>query len=146
MRLCVPFALLIALFIQAAQGPGRIPAPGVPQQQAPACAPLGKPYMRTTLYFGLAKPSGTVTPGQWQSFLRNEVSPRFPQGLTVWEADGQWRQPDGRIARERAKVLLLVHEDTAGIRESLAALVSTYKRVFKQESVLWETSSVCAAF
>jgi hypothetical protein len=74
------------------------------------------------------------------------VTPRFPQGLTVWEADGQWRRPDGRIGRERAKVLLLVHDDTPEVRVALGAIVTMYKRSFQQESVLWETARVCAAF
>jgi hypothetical protein len=75
--------------------------------------------------------------------LRNHVTPRFPEGLTVWEADGQWRRPDGRIARERSKVMLLVHDDTPATREGLGALVTAYKRLFEQESVLWESSVVC---
>jgi len=71
---------------------------------------------------------------------------RFPDGLTVWEARGQWRRPDGRIGRERAKILLLVHEDTPAVRAALGELVTRYKRAFEQESVLWETARVCAAF
>jgi hypothetical protein len=114
--------------------------------QAPACGGLGTAYLRTTLYFGLAHPTGTVTERQWQDFLRKEVTPRFPEGLTVWEANGQWRQSDGKIARERAKVLLLLHDDSAAVRGALAELVTGYKRAFAQESVLWETAPVCAAF
>ena len=75
-----------------------------------------------------------------------EVTPRFPDGLTIWQADAQWRQSDGRISRERAKVLLLVHEETPAVRSALATIVVNYKRSFQQESVLWETSPVCAAF
>src|SRR5262245_15392235 len=92
-----------------------------------ACAPTGVPYVRTTLYFGLARPAGTITERQWKQFLRSEVTTRFPQGFTVWEADGQWRVADGRIARERAKVLLLVHSGSPEIRDALAELVTSYK-------------------
>jgi hypothetical protein len=53
---------------------------------------------------------------------------------------------DGKISRERSKVLLLVHDDSAGARATLGALVTTYKRRFEQESVLWESSMVCATF
>jgi hypothetical protein len=143
MRLFAITAVLAALFLSTAQVTSPVP-------QANACAPLGKQQLRTTLYFGLTYNTGTntgiVSESQWRSFLRNEVSARFPQGLTVWEADGQWRQPDGRVARERSKVLLLVHNDTPETRASLAALVTSYKNSFKQESVLWETAPVCAAF
>ena len=102
--------------------------------------------MRTTLYFGLAHPLGKVSESQWQAFLRDEVTPRFPDGLTVWQADGQWRRSDGHISRERAKVLLLVHDEAPAVRTALAAIVASYKRLFQQESVLWETAPVCAAF
>src|SRR5215203_4826270 len=70
------------------------------------------PQLRTTLYFGLARPKGSVSELEWQVFLRDEVTRRFPDGLTVWEADGQWRTPGGTIDHERSKVLLLVHPDT----------------------------------
>jgi hypothetical protein len=102
--------------------------------------------MRTTLYFGLTRPAGSVSEAEWQTFLREDVTPRFPDGLTVWEADGQWRRPDGSIGRERAKVLLLVHEDSSSVRAALGEVVGRYKRAFQQESVLWETARVCAAF
>ena len=110
------------------------------------CSTPGSARVRTTLYFGLMQRGGEVTESQWRTFLRREVTPRFPDGLTVWEADGQWRKHSGRIARERAKVLLLVHEDTAAVRKSLIEIVTTYKRSFQQESVLWESAPVCAAF
>jgi hypothetical protein len=109
------------------------------------CGP-GTAYTRTTLYFGLSRPAGTITDADWQAFLREQVTPRFPEGLTVWEADGQWRRPDASIAFERAKVLLLVHDGGARARSDLAAIVSHYKHKFQQESVLWESAGVCAAF
>jgi hypothetical protein len=111
-----------------------------------ACAPAGTLHTRTTLYFGLARPAGTISEKQWKTFVRDEVTARFPQGFTIWEAHGQWRGADGRISRERARVLLLVHENTAAVRDTLVALVESYKRTFQQESVLWETAMVCAAF
>lgn len=118
--------------------------------QSPAsidtCAPMGTSYMRTTLYFGLARPTGMVSEGQWKSFLREHVTPRFPQGLTVWEARGQWQRPDGRITRERSKVLMLMHDQSEQVRSALQALVEAYKKAFQQESVLWESARVCAAF
>ena len=112
----------------------------------PACAPKGTSYTRTTLYFGLARPAGTISERQWKAFVRDEITRRFPQGFTIWEAHGQWRGADGRISRERAKVLLLVHPISTDARDALASLVESYKRLFQQESVLWETATVCAAF
>ncbi len=110
------------------------------------CGPLGSSYMRTTLYFGLNRKGGNISGSQWKAFVRDEVTSRFPQGLTVWEAGGQWRRADGTIVRERSKVLLLVHGDDPTVRGAVAEIIEQYKRKFAQESVLWETARVCAAF
>jgi hypothetical protein len=65
--------------------------------------------------------------------------------LTVWEAEGQWKTPTGSIDREQSKVLLLVHADTAAARQSVQAVIETYRKAFEQESVLWESARVCVA-
>jgi len=103
------------------------------------------PQLRTTLYFGGARPHGSVSELEWQMFFRDDVTPRFPNGMTVWEAEGQWRGPDGKIGHERTKVLLLVHPDTEQARQSIRAVIDRYRKAFEQESVLWETAHVCAA-
>jgi hypothetical protein len=103
------------------------------------------PQIRTTLYFGLSRPKGSISELEWQIFLRDEVTKRFPDGLTVWEAEGQWLTPVGSIDREQSKVLLLVHADTAAARQSLHAVIEAYRKAFEQQSVLWESSRVCVA-
>ena len=109
------------------------------------CGASSTPQLRTTLYFGLARPKGAVSELEWQLFLRDEVTRRFPDGLTVWEAEGQWRTPAGSIDHEQSKVLLLVHPDTPAARQSVLALIETYRKTFEQQSVLWESSRVCVA-
>ena len=98
------------------------------------------------MYFGLTRPTGMVSETEWQAFLNEHVRPRFPDGLTVLEADGQYRQSDGTIVRERSKVLVIFHDQKPATREALETLVVRYKRTFAQESVLWESARVCAAF
>ena len=109
------------------------------------CGVTSAPQIRTTLYFGLARPKGVVSELEWQIFLRDEVTKRFPDGLTVWEADGQWRTPEGPIDHERTKVLLLVHPDSAQARQAVQEVIGSYRRIFEQQSVLWESSRVCGA-
>src|SRR5262245_61970836 len=104
------------------------------------CGSTSAPQIRTTLYFGLARPKGAVSELEWQIFLRDEVTKRFPDGLTVWEADGQWRTPAGSIDHERSKVLLLVHADTPQARQSVQEVIGSYRREVEQDSVLWERS------
>jgi hypothetical protein len=97
------------------------------------------------LYFGGSRPKGSVSELEWQLFLRDEVTLRFPNGMTVWDAEGQWRGLEGKIGHERTKVLLLVHPDTEQARQGIRAVIDRYRKAFEQESVLWETSQVCAA-
>ena len=107
------------------------------------CGGSSAAQVRTTLYFGSARPKGSVSELEWQIFLRDEVTSRFPDGLTVWDAEGQWRAPQGAIEHERTKVLLIVHPDTAAARALVQAVIERYRTAFEQQSVLWETSRVC---
>ena len=90
MRTLTVVVLVVISFAYIAKSPGRAGQAATPGNSERTCAP-GAAHMRTTLYFGLAHPLGKVSESQWQAFLREEVTPRFPDGLTVWQADGQWR-------------------------------------------------------
>src|SRR5688500_2481254 len=46
-------------------------------------------FIRTELFFGTAKPNGVVTDEEFLLFLDQEVTPRFPDGLTLLKGDGQ---------------------------------------------------------
>ena len=141
MRTLIPAILLFAGMFASVPAPtGGAPVPASP------CGPQGRPYTRTTLYFGLTAGREAIGESYWRAFLAESVTPRLPQGLTVWEAKGQWRRPEGGITRGRAKVLLLVHEDTPSVRQALSELIDVYKQNFHQDSVLWESASVRASF
>jgi hypothetical protein len=137
----VVVSVAAGLFTGAAFQPGAA-APQSPPEQ---CGQASASQLRTTLYFGTARPRGTVSELEWQVFLRDEVTPRFPDGLTVWDAHGQWRAPGGTIDHERTKVLLLVHPDSAEARAAIFELIGSYRKTFDQQSVLWETARVCVA-
>src|SRR3954463_16389539 len=111
-------------------GSGVMARGGAAQAPAVSCGTASAPQLRTTLYFGLARPKGAVSELEWQLFLRDEVTARFPEGLTVWEAEGQWRRSDGVVDHERSKVLLLVHADTAVARAGVQRVIERYRRSF----------------
>src|SRR5262245_11167940 len=77
--------------------------------QATACRPGERRMASELLYFGTARPNGTVSVAEWSSFLASAVTPRFPQGLSAWPATGQWQSADGLLIREDSFVLNLVH-------------------------------------
>ncbi len=80
-----------------------------------------------------------VSPTQWTDFLREEVTPRFPGGLTHWPAQGQWRSDSGALGQENSFVLEVIvpAENNAAAIESFRAVIDAYKEQFEQESVLW---------
>jgi uncharacterized protein DUF3574 len=111
-----------------------------------ACGAGERPQVSEMLYFGMAKPTGgTVSQEEWSDFLRTTVTPRFPAGLTVWPAAGQWRGNDGQIVREDSWVLTLLHAADAATERDVQAVMAEYKQRFAQEAVLRVRSPVCTS-
>jgi hypothetical protein len=109
-----------------------------------AC-PSGMAAMKSDLlYFGTNSPRGPVTAQQWTAFLEETVTPRFPDGLSVWPASGQWKSAAGPILREDSYVLNIVHAGSAAEEQAFADLIDAYVGMFSQESVLRVQSDVCA--
>ena len=92
--------------------------------------------VETRLYLGLSTPTGTVSDGDLDRFLDEEVVPRFPDGLTLLRGEGRWRASDGTQVREGSVVLDLLHPDDASRQAALVALITAYKQRFQQQSVL----------
>jgi hypothetical protein len=129
---------------------------GVPPAwaQNPVCGAPAAPMQQIELMFGRRIDSrfGTrsgarlgVGETAWSRFLAREVTPRFPDGLSVLDAAGQWRDPTGRVVREPSKLVIIVTAD-AEAAGKVAAIVSAYKQRFHQQSVGVVTRPVCAAF
>lgn len=100
------------------------------------------------LYFGTDIPGGggRVSAEAWNGFVHEVVSPRFPQGLSVWGAAGHWRGNDGVIVREDSFVLSLVHADDDASERAVQAIVAEYKQRYRQEAVLRVRAPSCASF
>ena len=120
---------------------------------AVACAHGGSLMTRYELFFGGTHQDGRlITEDQWLAFLDAEVTPRFPDGLTVLEASGQWEGADGAVVRERSKQLILLYPRAAAAEAGaeIEAIRDAYVAAFDQESVLraddGEPSPVCVSF
>lgn len=84
---------------------------------------------------------------KWRAFLAREVTPRFPDGLTVYDTTGQWRDPATKaITRERSRVLRIIVPADAPVQDKISALADAYKAQFRQKSVGIVTRPVCAVF
>ncbi|WP_218054335.1 DUF3574 domain-containing protein [Phenylobacterium immobile] len=118
-----------------------------PQAAALTCS-VGQERLRTAqLFFGRSiggKPD--VTDAQFRDFMDNELTPRFPDGLTVLDGGGQWRGEESRLIREAAKVVMIVLRDRPDAERRIDAARAAYKQRFAQESVLVVTQPACVSF
>ncbi len=119
---------------------------GCTSVHVPSCLPGEQRAISDVLYFGTAKPHGVVTPEEWAEFLRSTATPRFPRGLTVWQASGQWQSAGGAVAREDAHVLNLVHPDNDPTEKAIREIVAEYKSQFQQDAVLRVKAHTCVSF
>src|SRR5688572_20398379 len=72
--------------------------------------PVGALWAQTELYFGTAKPDGSaVTDEEFKAFLDMDVTPRFPDGLTLITAFGPFRNSAGVIVQVGLFVLILLY-------------------------------------
>lgn len=114
---------------------------------APAC-PAGQEPMRTAqLFFGQnigGKPG--VSQAEFQKFVDEELTPRFPSGLTILDGGGQWKGDENRLIREASKVVVLVLPNRIEASLKLNEVRRAYKSRFKQESVLLVTQAACVDF
>jgi len=111
------------------------------------CAPPARRLLREVLYFGLTAPGGArIDAAAWQAFLTESVTPRLASGYTVIDAAGQWLDGGGRLVHEPSKILIVLHAAQARSAQAVADIIQAYKVRFGQESVLRETTEVCAEF
>ncbi|PSB13791.1 hypothetical protein C7B61_10490 [filamentous cyanobacterium CCP1] len=93
--------------------------------------------IQTELYFGRnITGGGEVSEAAFQQFLDQEITPRFPDGLTVYDADGQFLSSTGTLVQEPSKVVSLIFEDTVENEAAIDQIIQAYKQQFQQESVL----------
>ena len=136
---CLAFALLI-LSVMAGRGA---------MAEERACPFAGqKPMLVVQLFFGQSiKDRGLVSDREWRSFLARTVTPRFPDGFTVYDGYGQWMNPRTHaISREKTKVMVIATEDTPALRTRIEELSGIYRARFHQQSVGLITSPGCGAF
>lgn len=103
-----------------------------------------KPALHVEFYFGRDTGKGEVSEADWAAFLADEVTPRFPEGLSVIDVQGQYREPSGKITRERSKLLVIVLFDARTQSDKLKHVADIYARRFDQKSVFRVERPVCA--
>jgi hypothetical protein len=121
---------------------------GAADAQSIECRVGQKPQQIAELWFGrkIGNRVG-VSEAQWARFLDREVTPRFPDGLTVFNAVGQWRdQTRNTIVQEPSKIVHIVLPGNADDQDRLSAIAEVYKSRFRQQSVGVIVRGACVSF
>jgi len=136
-----------------AGNPPASPAASPPSAVAagPGAAQGCEPYARTELYFGTSrKGASPVSDQEFDAFLDAEITPRFPDGLTLLPGSGQFRGSDGKLVQERSMVVILFYPRKDGPEDSkkVDEIRGLYEKKFNQESVLRadEQEGTCVSF
>jgi hypothetical protein len=129
-----------ALLAGAALLLAAVPTAGATLAEADSSAPeRGTPYVETRLFFGTARPDGgpAVTDRQFTAFVDSEVTPDFPDGLTVQSGRGQWRDASGQVEKERSYELILLYpvREAAARDRKIEEIRRAYEKTFGQEAV-----------
>ena len=84
---------------------------------------------------------------QWRDFLDKEVTPRFPDGLSVVDVYGQW-QAKSQASPQclRSKLLIIDYPDNAENRAKIDAIRTAWKQRTGDRSVLRVTEPAEVSF
>ncbi|HEX7832317.1 MAG TPA: DUF3574 domain-containing protein [Thermoanaerobaculia bacterium] len=84
------------------------------------------------LFCGLSIPAGgEISQPELDAFIDEVVSPRFPQGFTVWRAKGQWKG-----GNEDVMILEFVRANDPKLDLAVEQIAAEYRKRFHQEAVL----------
>ncbi|POR54020.1 DUF3574 domain-containing protein [Bosea psychrotolerans] len=114
----------------------------------PACSSGQQAMLVAELLFGrnIGDRLG-VSEAAFGRFLDEEVTPRFPDGLTILAGQGQYRDTTRDVlVREQAKLLVIALKDEPEGRAKLAAIAEAYKQRFNQQSVGTILRPACISF
>jgi Protein of unknown function (DUF3574) len=133
-------AFVLAMWILAPSAHAQIAEIRADDIEAPLTAPsIRETFVRTELYFGTARQDiAPVSDAEWGYFLDFVITKRFPEGLTIITADGQFQDDSGNVIKEKTFVLILLYplKEWEKRNESIEFIRDAYKKAFKQQSVL----------
>jgi hypothetical protein len=88
-----------------------------------------------------------VSENTWARFVAREITPRFPNGFSMVDAQGQWLDSDTKkIVRERSKLVTIVFDGAADAQNKIDDIVAVYKGRFRQQAVGVIIRPACVSF
>jgi hypothetical protein len=139
------FAVVTAATLSLAACAPALQAPSSPSP-ATICPAGGKAMNRVELIFGATWKRGPITQGMWKRFLADEVTPRFPDGLSTFDIKGQWRNAQGRIVKLPSRILLIWYSPDPAASAKIDAIRDAFNKRYDQESVMRIDGTNCVSF
>jgi hypothetical protein len=135
-------------WLLALAGCTETPLPLSPAAPYSCLLPAEQRMLVAELFFGRGiKGREPLTDAEWAEFAAQIITPNFPDGFTVFDGEGQWRNPQtGHIAGNRTKILLVAAPRSPALAQRLSAVIDAYKARFHHQSVGMITRDSCAAF
>ena len=96
--------------------------------------------IRTELYYG------AIPLPAWNKYLAEVVTPRFPDGLSWFDLNGQWLGRSGKVSRLPSRVLVILHEPSLDKDRKVDEARKAFTTQFDQQSVLRVSVPVEASF
>src|SRR5262245_29197007 len=136
------FAQAVAMLI------GAVSLSGTVHAQSLECRGGQKTQQVAELIFG-RRIGGrvAVTETRFVLFVGDEIATRFPDGLTVFNATGTYRdKTSNKVMHEPSKIVLIVLPGNPDDVARLNEIVEAYKRRFQQQSVGMILRPACVSF
>lgn len=113
-----------------------------------AACPTGQKEMLTVrLYLGQSMNGRAIAPAAFRDFLARTVTPRFPSGFTVYEAQGQWRDTQTHaVTREGSRIVEIISPDSTELHARVEEVRKNYIARFHQQAVGVVEFPVCGTF
>ena len=84
---------------------------------------------------------------EWSRFVASTIATEFPDGFSVLDGEGEWRDPATRImVHELAKILVVASVEPDDYAARVARISEVYRREFAQASVGVLAFDACGAF
>jgi hypothetical protein len=117
-----------------------------PSTEITASCPSTAQKLTAAMVFGRVSPNGpSVSEAEFTRFITREVSPRFPDGLTVVDGRGHWKPPAGSAVHEPSKLVMVVLPGGPDDGAKLDAVRAAYEARYHQQSLLLPTSVGCVS-
>lgn len=108
----------------------------------------GEAWVESTLYMGRGLADGRMAAdADVQAFVAETIVPAFPDGFTIVDARGHWRDSrTGRAAGETTVVFVVAHPPGPDADAALHRIADAYIERFGQSAVLRSDHPVCVTF